>query len=202
MHCLWLFPSSNGLVCTHANERRGWRDRRGGRKEWWLAGWNGKHTRMRPEFVSHKTMLLEHHARSGHCCVYEVPPVCRFPPAASKVWQRGLRAIYDSARLGVCSLARLPKLHPVHAHFSIRDMWDRAGYRSEMLMWDHVSAAAPVLMMRFWILIRRHFKWASRIDCVPKCRYSKVTRGWQKVVNKSIGRKLAAMLKLNEQINW
>lgn len=62
---LWLFHSGNGLICTHANERKGfgWRDRLGGEKRE-TADWLGpseeirKHTWISSTFVSQKTMLF------------------------------------------------------------------------------------------------------------------------------------------------
>lgn len=62
---LWLFHSGNGLICTHANERKGfgWRDRLSGEKTQtvdWLDPSEEirKHTWMRSAFVSQKTMLF------------------------------------------------------------------------------------------------------------------------------------------------
>lgn len=89
MHYLWLFHSRNGLICTHANERRVWIERQ--------TGWRGKKEKRLTGSLKIKAMentqqwglsLSQRRqycwSTEEYCYVYEVSPACRSPISDSK----------------------------------------------------------------------------------------------------------------------
>lgn len=121
MHYLWLFRSRNRLICTHANERKGWR-LGGEEREREMTDWmtrdksDGKHTWMR----SHRRQCC----RGGHCRVYEVSPVCGLPISDSK------DSVCDSATTPI----HLLKSPTVRAYFSVQDLLEQAEYHNAQIV--------------------------------------------------------------------
>lgn len=150
MHYLWLFHSRNGLVCTHAKERRGWRE-----KDWNAQDKsNGKHTWMRSKFVSQKTMLLEQHAGEGTAAA-----------ASVKCLQRGdrqyLTAIYTT-------------VHDSHPSAKICSLFLRPMHFGYVFITYHDSSAKWLTMLWFgciWI----HFLYWLWL----KYKHAKVISVWK-----------------------